>query len=70
MQILGLPQPLTGKELVTICQEQNGNLAACSMPLSMLATILSSTSWASNLPTTQPTTSGVVWNNSGVVSIS
>ena len=72
-QIHGLPQPLTGKELVTIIQEQNGNQAICSMPLSMLASILSTsspTSWAANLPTTEPTTSGVVWNNSGVVSIS
>lgn len=60
-QIYGLPQPLTGKELVTITQEQEGNQAICSMPISMLATILSSpASWAASLPTTEPATSGVV----------
>lgn len=72
-QIHGLPQPLTGNELVTIIQEQNGNQAACSMPLSMLASILSTsspTSWATGLPTTEPATPGIVWNNGGVVSIS
>lgn len=69
-EIYGLPQPLTGNELVTIHQEQNGQLAICSMPLSQLAAIISSTAWAANLPTTQPPTPGVVWNNGGVVSIS
>jgi hypothetical protein len=68
--IFGLPQPLTGAELVTIRQMQNGHWAECSMPLSQLASILVSTAWAANLPTTEPTTAGVVWNNGGVVSLS
>jgi len=74
MEVYGLPQPLTGSELVTIRQEQNGHLALCSMPLSVFATYLSATSgsttWATTLPTARPSTSGVVWNNGGVVSIS
>jgi hypothetical protein len=70
MQIYGLPQPLTGAETVTIHQEQNGQIALCTMPLSELSTILSSTAWATGLPTTEPTTAGIVWNNAGVVSIS
>jgi hypothetical protein len=70
MRIRGLPQPLTGGELVTILQEQNGEKAECSMPLSMLASIISSTSWAASLPTTRPTAPGALWNNGGVVSIS
>jgi hypothetical protein len=69
-QMYGLPQPLTGAELVTIHQEQSGRLVKCTMPLSMLAAIISSTAWAVGLPTTEPTTPGVVWNNTGVVSIS
>lgn len=68
MDFYGLPQPLTGTELVTIHQEQNGQFAKCSMPLSQLATILG-VNWAS-LPTTKPTVSGVAWNDGGVVSIS
>lgn len=70
MEIYGLPQPLTGAETVTIQQIQNGQIALCRMPLSQLATIISSTSWAEDLPTTRPATAGVLWNNSGVVSIS
>jgi hypothetical protein len=67
-EIFGFPQSLTGSELVTIHQEQNGQLAKCSMPLSQLATILGF-NWAS-LPTTKPSVSGVAWNDGGVVSIS
>lgn len=70
MEIYGLPQPLTGSETVTIHQVQNGQIALCTMPLSMFASIVSSTAWAAHLPTTEPATSGVVWNNGGVVSIS
>lgn len=70
MHIYGLPQPINGEELVTIYQMQNGQLAKCSMPLSHLASILSSTAWAAGLPTMAPTTPGVVWNNDGVVSVS
>lgn len=74
MEIYGLPQPLTGNELITIRQSQNGKLALCTMPLSELALLLSvstsSTAWASTLPTTRPSTSGVAWNDGGVVSVS
>lgn len=69
-EIYGLPQALTGAELVTIHQLQNGRLAKCTMPLSDLAAIIGSTAWATGLPTTEPATAGVVWNNAGVVSIS
>lgn len=69
-KIYGIPQPLTGNEIVTIHQMQNGQFAMCSLPLSQLSSILNSTAWASTLPTTIPTTAGVVWNNNGVVSIS
>jgi hypothetical protein len=72
MKIHGLPQPLTGNELVTIMQMQNGQLAECTMPLYELSSILSSssTAWAAGLPTSPPSTTGVVWNDHGVVSIS
>ena len=65
----GMPQPLTGDELVTIHQMQNGVMAKCSMPLSALQ-VLALAAWAKSLPTQEPTTAGVVWNNNGVVSIS
>lgn len=69
-EIYGLPQPLTGSETVTIHQQQNGQLAMCSMPLSELSQIISSTQWANTLPTARPSTAGIVWNDGGVVSIS
>lgn len=69
-EIYGLPQPLTGAETVTIQQVQNGQIAKCTMPLSELATILSSTAWAADLPTTKPSQAGVLWNDGGSVSIS
>jgi hypothetical protein len=73
MAIYGALQPLTGEELVTVYQLQSGQMMTCSMPLSDLSSILttgSSTAWATGLPTTAPTSAGVVWNNGGVVSIS
>lgn len=74
MGIYGLPQPLTGAELVTIHQMQGGQLVLCTMPLSELALLLSattsSTAWATTLSTTRPSTSGVVWNNGGSISLS
>lgn len=71
-EIYGVPQlPLTGTETVTIYQTQNGQLAKCTMPLSDLIPLLAgSTAWAAHLPTTEPATAGVLWNNAGVVSIS
>lgn len=70
IETYGLPQALTGTETVTIHQLQNGQLAQCTMPLSDLATLLSSTAWATGLPMTEPTTPGIVWNNAGVISLS
>jgi hypothetical protein len=71
--IYGLPQPLTGAETVSIHQTQNGQLALCTMPLSELVSYLTTTSfsqWIASLSTTAPTTSGVAWNNNGVISFS
>jgi hypothetical protein len=72
IELYGLPQPITGAELVTIYQMQGGNLVSCTMPLYELAAVLNtnSTSWANTLPTTRPATAGVLWNNGGAVSIS
>jgi hypothetical protein len=72
IELYGLPQPITGAEMVTIYQSQNGQLVKCTMPLYELAAILStsSTAWAGTLPTTRPATAGVLWNNGGAVSIS
>lgn len=69
MQIHGLPQSITGAEIVTIAQEQNGRLAECSMPLSTFQTFVIN-AWLGTLSTTEPTTAGVAWNNAGVLSIS
>jgi hypothetical protein len=68
-EIYGLPQDLTGSELVTIYQEQSGQLAKCSMPLSTFMALVVQNVFR-NLPTTEPSTAGVPWNNAGVVSIS
>lgn len=68
MEFFGLPQPLNGTELVTIAQEQNGNWAHCSMPLSQLASLLG-TNW-STLPTQKPAVPGVLWNDGGSISLS
>lgn len=64
-EIFGLPQPLTGLELVTINQIQGGQLAKCTMPLSAFVAFV-----FSSLPTTEPIAAGMPWNNAGVVSIS
>ncbi|WP_261524786.1 hypothetical protein [Burkholderia multivorans] len=69
MEFCGLPQPLTGAEVVTIHQQQNGEWAECTMPLSMLASIVID-GWLKNLPTDEPAAAGVAWNNAGVISIS
>lgn len=69
MKICALPQPLTGDEIVTILQQQNGEWIKCSMPLSTLASFLIQ-GWIKTLPTDRPATTGIAWNNTGVVSIS
>lgn len=76
-EIYGALQPITGSEIVTIYQQQNGQWVTCTMPLSVFASFVapsgssgSSTVWANTLPTTRPSTSGVVWNDGGVISLS
>jgi hypothetical protein len=69
MDFFGLPQPLTFNELVTIHQQQNGEWAKCTMPLSMFSSLVIE-NWLKNLPTQEPTTAGIAWNNTGVLSIS
>ncbi|CAM2168083.1 conserved hypothetical protein [Burkholderia latens] len=70
MEIHGAPQTLSGEELLTIGQEQNGRLVLCSMPISLLSSIILNSSWASSLPTEPPSTPGIIWNNKGSLSIS
>lgn len=71
MAIYGTLQPLTGAETVTVQQIQSGQIVTCTMTLSSLSSLLgSSTEWAKNLDTTRPSTPGVVWNDSGSISIS
>lgn len=70
VDIYGSPQALTGDEIVTIHQMQNGQLAKCTMLLSQLSSIINITSWAVGLPTVLPSAHGVLWNNNGVVSLS
>jgi hypothetical protein len=78
-KVYSLPQTLTGAETVTIHQVQGSNSVKCTMPLSSLIALLptgggssggSSTAWVATLPTDLPDTSGILWNNDGVVSIS
>lgn len=68
MEIYGLPQTLMGNELVTIHQQQDGNWAKCTVPLSQLFIFFNA--WMTSLSSNAPTTPGVLWNNNGVVSIS
>ncbi|MCA8335202.1 hypothetical protein [Burkholderia multivorans] len=69
MKIFGTPQPLTGSETVTILQEQNGRYAKCSMPISDLVALIAPAVFKS-LPTDEPSSPGIPWNNAGVISIS
>jgi hypothetical protein len=71
--IYGVPQPLTGNETVTIQQIQNGQIVECTMPFSTLISFISGglvSSLTSSLSKTEPSVTGVMWNNNGVVSIS
>lgn len=67
--IFGLPQALTGSEMVTVWQDQNGQLAKCSMPLSTLLSWVSGNEFQS-LPTVLPSQPGVAWNNGGMICLS
>lgn len=69
MDFFGFPQSLTGAELVTIYQLQNGQWAKCTMALSTFQSFVID-SWLRNLPTSEPATAGIAWNNAGVISIS
>lgn len=68
MEFFGLPQAITGKELVTIHQLQDGNWAKCTVSLSQLFIFFNA--WMTSLPSDAPIAPGVLWNNNGVVSIS
>jgi hypothetical protein len=72
MKTHALPQTLTGTELVTVHQMQGGVWVECTMPLSMLVPLLTPLVGLNpaSLPTSRPSTSGVLWNDAGVVSIS
>ncbi|WP_321899133.1 hypothetical protein [Paraburkholderia heleia] len=73
MAIYGLPQALTGNETVTIQQQQNGQSALCTMPLSDLLTYINANApelWVASLPTALPAKPGIPWNNAGLVSVS
>lgn len=68
IEVYGLPQPLTGNEIVTLYQMQNGQLAKCMMPLSDLVALVISN--LASITTAEPTAKGVVWNNAGSISVS
>jgi hypothetical protein len=73
MQLNGLPKSLTGTEPVTIQQTENGNLTAFTMPLSDLLSQINAAGpawWVASLPTSLPPKAGVLWNNTGMLSIS
>lgn len=71
-EIYGAPQPLSGNETVTILQQQNGQLAECTAPISEIAAISSFNfaAYMQGLPTTLPSKAGTPWNNGGILSIS
>lgn len=70
--IYGAPQNLSGIETLTILQVQNGQLALCTATLNQVAALASFNfaAYAQALPTTKPSTTGVVWNDAGSISIS
>lgn len=73
MQLTGLPKPLTGSEPVTIQQTEIGQTSDITMPLSDLLVFINAAApawWVASLPTTLPSRPGVLWNNTGMLSIS
>ena len=73
MQMTGLPNLLSGSEPVTIQQTQNGHTSVCTIPLSDLLNQINAAApawWVASLPTTLPPKAGVLWNNTGMLSIS
>ncbi|MPV65845.1 hypothetical protein [Burkholderia sp. BE17] len=73
MTIYVLPQPLSGAETVTIQQEQNGQMAECSMAVSEFLQYIAANEpelLMASLPSTLPSKAGIPWNNDGLLSIS
>jgi hypothetical protein len=73
MNLLGLPQQLTGSESVTVHQTENGQTSVCTMVLSDLLNEINAASpawWVASLPTALPPKAGVLWNNAGSLAIS
>ena len=73
MQLNGLSKPLTGSEPVTIQQTENGQISDITMPLSELLVFINAAApawWVGSLPTTLPAKTGVLWNNTGMLSVS
>jgi hypothetical protein len=73
MKLDGLPQPLAGSEPVTIQQTQNGHTSVCTIALSDLLNQINAAApawWVASLPTTLPSKPGVLWNNTGMLSVS
>lgn len=72
----GAPQPMTGTEIVTIHQVQNGNLVKCSLTMNELLTWVQAAqqttfetqmaAWLKSLPTAPPTSGA--WLDNGVLS--
>ena len=73
MQLNDFSKPLTGSEPVAIQQTENGHTSVCTMPLSELLNQINAAApawWVASLPTTLPPKAGVLWNNTGMLSIS
>lgn len=73
MQLNGLSKPLTGTESVTVEQTEDGETSVCTMPLAALLNQINAAApawWVASLPTTLPLKPGVLWSNTGMLSIS
>jgi hypothetical protein len=73
MQLTSLPNPLSGSEPVTIQQVVNGKISDITMPISDLLVFINAAApawWVASLPTTLPAKTGVLWNNTGMLSVS
>ncbi|KFX63832.1 hypothetical protein KBK24_0119205 [Burkholderia sp. K24] len=73
MQLNGLAKPLTGTESVTVEQTEDGQTSVCTLLLSDLLNqinVAAPSWWVASLPTTLPLKPGVLWSNTGMLSIS
>ena len=81
--VYGLPQTLTGAEIVNIQQMQNGQLTLCSAPLSLVVayflaqapagsevTSAALATLAANLPTAPTSGTKTLWLDNGVLTYS